>query len=236
AKDVMGDAPPVAIVGDDPLREAVVIQQPAVAVILEEEEEVKEAPPPVVEAPEPPSNDIAVRISRSDSDKLGLELDTSNEKFLPIVKVLAESAIGKWNKTCAAGSDVRHGDCIIKVRNEAGNSPELIEKMQTMSNDVELTIRRSKEFVIVLKRRPDVLLGINVASNSSAAIGLVITALNNGLVTDWNKNTTDKTNQVQVFDNIVAINGKEGTPEDLLHNLKDGSTPEVTMKILSWHV
>ncbi|CAE8685329.1 unnamed protein product, partial [Polarella glacialis] len=202
AKDVMGDAPPVAIVGDDPLREAVVIQQPAVAVILEEEEEVKEAPPPVVEAPEPPSNDIAVRISRSDSDKLGLELDTSNEKFLPIVKVLAESAIGKWNKTCAAGSDVRHGDCIIKVRNEAGNSPELIEKMQTMSNDVELTIRRSKEFVIVLKRRPDVLLGINVASNSSAAIGLVITALNNGLVTDWNKNTTDKTNQVQVFDNI----------------------------------
>lgn len=152
--------------------------------------------------PAGPAVEFAVRVTKSVGQGLGMDIDILDKNNCQIIGMKEEGLVSAYNLTTEPETQVRAGDFIVSVNGVTGDPQTLVKEMQK-TGEMNIAVRRPFEFPVVVERQDNSLkFSLNYAPNS---VALIITAIQDGPITAWNKLHPDR--DVKVGDRIVAVNG-----------------------------
>lgn len=156
---------------------------------------------------------------------LGAHFDLCDGVLLLLVSIEKGGAVQAYNRTVPKGMRLVPGDYVASVNAVSGDSETMVKEMEAQS-DLELEVRRSMEFMVEVSKTGGPL-GLDI-SYAEAGQSLLIGAIMEGLIADWNKANPQK--KVCANDRIVEVNGVSGTPEELLAAIKQ-ATATIRMRL-----
>mmetsp|Transcript_64217 Transcript_64217/g.139707 ORF Transcript_64217/g.139707 Transcript_64217/m.139707 type:complete len:321 (-) Transcript_64217:107-1069(-) len=161
-----------------------------------------------------PGDCFRVELDRGEGE-LGLVLDNMPGFALLIVQVAAGPA---------KGTAVEALDEIIEVNGER-NCTKMIEHLR--KDDVFVLLLRRPFVVQLLKTNGSI--GVDLTSSDQVHFALIVKAVKEGPLKEWNaKHKKDKL-EVKAGDRIVAVNGKAGPAPELLRMIYSQNEVELTV-------
>jgi len=144
-------------------------------------------------------------------EPLGLDLDIQDGVNAWVTRI-KPGRIKAVNDTLPARQQIAVGDFITKVNSVDGDVRKILDSL-TQDAKLELVVRRPVEFSVAVERtEPHESLGLAFPNKPSGNC-LVVMAIGDGLVKDWNASHPDA--QVKVLDRIVAVGGQKGIAVEL---------------------
>eukprot|EP00931_Biecheleriopsis_adriatica_P096704 TRINITY_DN70380_c0_g1_i1.p1 TRINITY_DN70380_c0_g1~~TRINITY_DN70380_c0_g1_i1.p1 ORF type:complete len:275 (+),score=51.05 TRINITY_DN70380_c0_g1_i1:75-899(+) len=150
-----------------------------------------------------------------------------------ISAIADDSALAFWNLQCQTQTKshiVRPGQRIVAVNGEQGSPLKLLRSLggAEEARSVQMSIQEPVERSVYVEKFGDVL-GLDF-QYANAPFSLMVTAIKDGVVLDWNVSNPDLA--VKPGDRIIAVNGHVAFPEDLIRMLEDFDT--LDLRVLSW--
>lgn len=155
------------------------------------------------------------------SGALGLYLDLSDGLSLYVCRVAEDSLTPtqRYNRAVPPERRLMAGDYILEVNGVSGSAAKLVQQIK-MSSRLKIKVYRAVTLRhLVRKQGQNMGLDLQFAKKSSV---LCISQILDGAVKSSGMD-------IQHGDRIVRVNGKEGTSEQLLEELKISNNPDVTV-------
>lgn len=199
----------------------------------EPEEHHAEIPAPAPEPVKPPKElkAFTMTITRASVDApWGLMLDLSGGSLIHVsgVKSTVGSPVLTYNAEVPEDLQMREGDYIVGVNDILADTPlvghntvaEALGEEMKKSTTVTLHMKRPHVFTAEVNKNGDPMgLDLNYSNHCSA---LAIVKVGDGAV-------KKSAPEIQAGDRIIAVNGKTGSPDDLLRGIKASDRPVVTL-------
>jgi hypothetical protein len=115
------------------------------------------------------------------------------------------------NKTCPHESTLRPGFHIVEI-NSTRKDPEALIRELRDCTEVKMLVRRPHVFTSMLERQPEERLGVEVAFGEKSTC-LLVSVLHDGAASRAKP-------PLRAGDLIVAVDGSQGTPEEMLARLQ----------------
>jgi len=149
-----------------------------------------------------------------DSRGLGLDVDVSDGPTL-LVDAVQEGLIKRWN-TEHPDQEVRCRDRFINVNGVRGDARKMIEELSN-AETLNIYFKRPSEFSVRV-RNPNEQdsIGLDLKYSNGGAT-LLVEAVNDGVVDDWNKENVGAA--VSKGDRIYEVNGIQGDSKELYNVL-----------------
>mmetsp|Transcript_19572 Transcript_19572/g.58684 ORF Transcript_19572/g.58684 Transcript_19572/m.58684 type:complete len:215 (+) Transcript_19572:82-726(+) len=156
---------------------------------------------------------------------LGLHLDLSDNVMVHICGVRqGVSPVVEYNGKASQDLQILPGDYIISVNGVNNDSKRMVEEL-AKERSLDLEVRHPVTSTVTINRQGGAMgLDLNYAKMGKS---LVIDGIAEGAVMTWNKQNPAA--MVKKGDRIVAVNGVSGSPSELLENITQSSTVELTM-------
>lgn len=177
--------------------------------------------PPVAELA-PMARKFILTVTKTESMPVGLDLDLADKITAQICRV-KPGLVELYNESADPRRKVQKGDHILSVNGVGGNAQKLIERIQ-QDVSLELEIIHPEEFVASVHKGADGSLGLDLQF-APGGVSLMVAAVSDGALRRWNVENPNQ--QVQRLDRIVAVNGQEGTPQQLFELIKSGVSLEL---------
>eukprot|EP00931_Biecheleriopsis_adriatica_P061653 TRINITY_DN37080_c0_g1_i1.p1 TRINITY_DN37080_c0_g1~~TRINITY_DN37080_c0_g1_i1.p1 ORF type:complete len:234 (+),score=70.82 TRINITY_DN37080_c0_g1_i1:56-757(+) len=207
-----------ALENQDPLAEL-----PAAVSTKSEPAQEDEAPKEAVAAPAEPvaaDESFQVMLDKGSHSTLGLDLDLPDAKpHLIIIKTIKDGSILlEWNAQ-NPDKEVRKGDCIVEVNGTKGSASNMMQAAKD-SSTLTLTLRRPKVSMVNLKKSEKPM-GISL-NYDDKLMGLLVVKVTDGSVKDSGADIKEN-------DIIIAVNGKEQLPSEMLASMQQSESMELTV-------
>jgi hypothetical protein len=178
---------------------------------------------------------VLITLHRHQGSKLGLSLDGSDGKTLLIESIAKDGDIPAWNAENPSLA-VKPRDRIVSINDISGDSGMLIDEMSLSSasktilqvmrapgnrnvvqlDDVEPYAKKQLFVRFPADRGGNLGMSLKCCENDVLKIAKIAV----GCVQRWNENNPSLA--VKVDDQLVAVNGKSGSPSVMLEELKEG--------------
>ncbi|CAE7520377.1 unnamed protein product [Symbiodinium sp. CCMP2592] len=164
---------------------------------------------PAMTDPDAVPDTFTIKLLPADG-KHGLQVDATNPVCTVIKDILPGGAIDNWNQN-KPDLKVKKLDRIVEVNGIKGPAID-IAKALDLSDTLNIVVQRPEQRVLKLQRPGEIGMVLNYKKIGSAAPW--ISKITPGLLTKWNQEMPDQA--VQLHDRIVAVNGAQGRPEEML--------------------
>jgi len=166
---------------------------------------------------------------RQPDEPLGLKADVADEVTMHICRVNADddTPITRYNATAPPAKQIRAGDYFMGVNGLTASSAPAGAKFtdllraELLKRDIEVLVSRPQEWDIQVSRKGKSM-GLDL-NYSNAGASLIIARVCDGLV-------QQNFPEVCAGDRIVAVDGLDGGPKDLLARIAD-SPDQVTLTL-----
>lgn len=159
-----------------------------------------------------------VTLKRGADKSYGLYADTHDTMTLYITNLADDGPAMAYNQQVEPELQLARGDFIVEANGVSGDAVAILDKL-TNDDRVVLKVRRRIEVTLILDRKKvtnedgtegDLQpLGMEWSEHPKAE-GLVVMAVNRGLIADWNDLILDPTSKVHVGDCIVGVGSNKG--------------------------
>lgn len=179
---------------------------------------------PEVPPPQTSVSTFKVTVDNKDQINIGLACDRVKCGHLFIDDV--SDLIKDFNRTAAIQNVVKKGDFLVFVNGIRENSLEMAEELDRTPEKLELELRRSFEFSVVItdtKKK----LGVEL-SYSKASMSLFIREVaEEGMAAEHNKKNPESA--IREGDRVIAVNGITGTASQLLEAYRGENSAVLTI-------
>lgn len=179
----------------------------------------------------PQLEEFKVWIVKDDNGAVGIDV-LQHEDRLSIVTINA-GPLEIWNRMQPDHLKVRVGDFIVEANETRGHSQSLVDKMKCARHELRLVIGRPKDTsddpnlsTYSIQIRKEKSIGIQVEPMD---IYLQITQIDVGPIAHWNSSAALDA-VVRVGDLIVDVNGRSGTRDALLHEMRNATDLHIQLK------
>mmetsp|Transcript_41504 Transcript_41504/g.65840 ORF Transcript_41504/g.65840 Transcript_41504/m.65840 type:complete len:501 (-) Transcript_41504:207-1709(-) len=162
--------------------------------------------------------EFTIQLQCAPGDRLGLSLNGQDGRTL-LIERINDGLVKRWN-SMSSRDQCQVGDRIVAVNGERGDSKTLMTiATESVKAGRDLTLKvASIAFDVRLFCMKDEKLGVSLDCVDQRT--LVVTAVNAGLIQDWNTHHPDKA--ISVGDQIVGANGVKGGPADIIAETQKG--------------
>jgi len=172
----------------------------------------------------PRTQEFEVLIEK-EGEELGLDVLQHDWETLLITRI-KEGPLRLWNQRHPQHG-IRHGDRIVEVNGQRGNSELLIATIRSEWS-LRMVIRRLVEFGVSVQRPNGHRLGLDVMQQLRS---LRVLQVREGPFRRWNAGVTFDF-QVQPTDYIVEVNGVHGNSASLLQEIQDSESPQLQLVLV----
>eukprot|EP00929_Paragymnodinium_shiwhaense_P053941 TRINITY_DN27043_c0_g1_i1.p1 TRINITY_DN27043_c0_g1~~TRINITY_DN27043_c0_g1_i1.p1 ORF type:complete len:234 (+),score=59.90 TRINITY_DN27043_c0_g1_i1:105-806(+) len=162
---------------------------------------------------------IWVAIEKEDeSQDIGLDLDSADRDVVQVCHV-KRGPVQSYNAMATKDQDLRVGDLILEV-NGLRHSTQMMQKMNRGSSLLGMLVVRPALFVVCIDKNCGPL-GIDIDFTEPGCCFLVRNVKSEGLIHEWN--AANQGYQVKSGDRIMKVNGREGSPKELLRYYEEAT-------------
>jgi len=160
---------------------------------------------------------FSVTLQKPKETDWGIDIFDDGEMF-EITRIRGEeTASAIHNSSAPAEERLRPGDMIISINGVSGDTPRMMSEWR-LKPKVTCEIARPKSFVVHINKTGP--LGIDVIhAHREIGCSLAVDRILEGPFTKWNDEHPDQ--QVERLDRIIAVDGIQGTPDELKQALKN---------------
>ncbi|CAE8584286.1 unnamed protein product [Polarella glacialis] len=181
-----------------------------------------------------PTFDVTLDCSKG-KHGLGLQLDLSDSNVCVVVSVLPEGHVDIWNRGHPTNCRVKAMDRLVAVNGQTGNTHMLIQRLKGTLKPilVELTFEHPRLIQIEIPcRSPGQILGLALKGKGDSQ-SLIISNVLGGVVHQYNE-TVDPESRVKRSDRVVAVNGQEASPSELIKLLRGSEEKDIAVTLMTW--
>jgi len=170
-----------------------------------------------------------VRIQMPRHEYSGLLLDAPGGPYLRVTKIDAHSSAAEYNKSCISEDDrIRLGDFVIAVNGINTDCVHMCLELRAGGN-LELTVSRPHE-IEVLDLENDCTFGLDLSHQQGSSSLVIREVLTDGAIARWNESAGVE-HKIFPNDHIVAVNGKTGTPKELMAEMRAAGTGKTSLLV-----
>jgi len=152
--------------------------------------------------PPGPATEFQITLHQDKKKSLGFEIDKTSADILYVANIQNAGPAKECNDTVTADKQMKSGQYIVKVNGIEGDSKKMADELAN-ANQVELSMVRPHVFTVAVAKAKGKSLGLRLSSSKDGVN--VITQVDPGLISEWNKMYPDK--EVKAGDRIFAVNG-----------------------------
>mmetsp|Transcript_17299 Transcript_17299/g.39165 ORF Transcript_17299/g.39165 Transcript_17299/m.39165 type:complete len:253 (-) Transcript_17299:56-814(-) len=167
-----------------------------------------------------PVQEFMLALERPVDTRLGALFDSSGGQCLHVAMLQENDGfLAASNRKYKHTRQLRAGDYIMEVSGITCDATAMLTKLQEHPV-TQLRVRRPMEFSLSVKKKANSSLGCGISYDASCGSSLVIDAIHEGTIREWNEAHVGKPNQVRPHDRIVAVNGVRGSAMQLLESVR----------------
>lgn len=156
---------------------------------------------------------------------MGVRLDVTDGVRVQIIKVFY-GLVGNYSDRAPAERQTKAGSFITRVNGIAGDAAAMVEVIQ-QAMTLKLKVVPAAQLTIKVQKEPKEALGLTFSSSREAPF-LVVMGISEGCIAAYNRRAAPS-QRLLLLDRITAVNGFEGTPEELAGEIDSFDEMELTL-------
>jgi len=179
----------------------------------------------------PKLEEYEVTLKRGKNLPYGLNVDTQDTKTLYITSLAEDGPAITYNQQAEPEFQLAMGDFIVEANGASGDTKAILDRF-TNDDTVVVKVRRGIDITLMLDRNKVTKedgtegdlqpLGMEWPEHPTGE-GLVVMAINEGFIADWNDSAADPVSKVQVGDRIIRVGNNTGGALNVAKAIKEVS-------------